>query len=663
MAERVEHTSPSTSAGTLAEPSTSSGDEQLPAADSQRAAAPQWRSRADIKASKADVAPWRTMWRLRRFLAPRKGSIVLGVLLMFGLAGLKLLKPWPLKFVLDDILGKPIEGSTLYLLIGVTAALIVIAALEGLIAYLLVLFLNRAGRSIVFDLRSALFDHIHRLSLQFHSHRSTGDVLTRVTGDAKALKTVLTDSLAELVVSVVLMLGMAGILLWFDWQLALVAIVGAPFVYFTLQRFNRRIRELSRAERRREGALASVAHETLGAIRLTRVLGLEASTKARFEAESAASLESGYAAALTEQRFSWLIEIVAALVTAAALGFGVYRVSVGALTAGTLVVFIVYVRNFYSPLRKGVKHANKISRAAARMEHVVELLEIPEGVADLPGARPAPAFEGRISFRGVSFRYEEGQPILEDVDLTIPERRLTAIVGPTGAGKTTLTALIARLYDPSAGSISIDGTDIREYTLESLRAQISMVPQESVLFSTGIAENIAFGRPEATRAEIMRAAKAANAYDFVQKLPDGFDTVVGERGETLSGGQRQRITIARAILRDSPIIVLDEPLAGLDATAALPVMEALEGLIGEKTLVIITHDLALVRRADYTAFVTEGRIAEQGLPETLLDANGSYRRLYEEYLRRGDGRTREVGAEQREPGRRYPRSAIFGSGL
>lgn len=601
----------------------------------------------DYKPKTPDVSPWKTMWRLRKFVVPKRVAIVSGIVLMFGLAAVELLKPWPLKIVLDDVIGQPLEGDALALLIAAAAALVAIAFLEGLIGYLLVLFLNRAGRSIVFELRAALFDKLHRLSLQFHSQRSTGDVMTRVTSDAKALRDVLTNSLAELVVSVILIVGMAAILLWLDWQLALVAIVVAPLFYFLLIRFNRRIREYSRVERRREGALASVAHETLGAIGLARVFNLEASTKKRFEQESAASLESGFQAALVEQRFTWVLDVLAALVSAAALAFGVYRVSVGAITVGTLVVFVAYVHNFYKPLRKGSKHLNKISRAASRLEHVVELLEMPEGVTDLPGATKAPRFTGRIELEGVGFEYEPGQAALESVSVTMPERQMTAIVGPTGAGKTTLVSLVPRLYDPTEGEVRIDGTGIQAYTLESLRDQVSFVPQESVLFSASIAENISYGNRSASFDEIVEAAEAANALEFIRELPDGFETVVGERGGTLSGGQRQRIAIARAILRDSTIVILDEPLAGLDAAAAAAVMEALERQIGQRTLIIITHDLTLACRADQLIFIAEGRVAEHGSPDELLARDGEFRRLYDHQRGAGNGSKPENGKPRR----------------
>ena len=576
-----------------------------------------------------DVPAWKTLWLLRRFMLPHHWAIVFGFLLIAAIAAMDLLKPWPLKFVLDKILGRPLEGSTLRLLVGVAAAIVAIAVLEGLCSYLLVLFLNRAGRTIVFELRTALFDHVQRLSLQFHSRRSTGDVLTRVTSDSKAVRDVLTESLSELMTSALFIVGMGVVLVWLDWQLALVGLGGFPLLLVALRHFSGRIREYSRAERHREGMLASIAHEALATVRLSRAFAREDQAKKRFEAESAASLESGFAAALAEERFGWLADVLAAVVAAAALAFGVYRVHQGAITAGTLVVFVSYIRGFYKPLRSGIKNANKISRAAGRVERILELLDVKEEVNDLDWAYQAPRLVGRVEFREVSFAYEPGQPVLEGVDLLVPERQFTALVGPTGAGKTTLVSLVPRLYDPSVGTVSIDTVDVRAFTLRSLRSQISMVLQESVLLSASVAENIKYGRPSASHAEVVAAATAANAHDFITALPDGYETELGERGETLSGGQRQRIAIARAIVRDTPIVILDEPLAGLDATSAAAVLGALEWLVEQKTLIVISHDLSLVQRADQIAVVDEGRVVEVGSHLELLNAGGLYRRLYD----------------------------------
>jgi ATP-binding cassette subfamily B protein len=294
-----------------------------------------------------------------------------------------------------------------------------------------------------------------------------------------------------------------------------------------------------------------------------------------------------------------------------------------------LIIFVTYTRNFYKPLRTAIRNAGKITRAAAQAERVAELLDVKEGITNLPGARPAPRFRGEIRFQGARFEYESGRPALDGIDLTIPARQMTAIVGPTGAGKSTLVALVPRLFDPTDGAVLIDGRDIRSYTLGSLRAQVSVVLQESVLLRASIAENIGYGRPSAGEREIVAAAKAANAHEFIMALPHGYETEVGERGETLSGGQRQRIAIARAMVRDAPVVILDEPLTGLDATSAAAVMDALERLMRGKTVLIITHHLSFVQRADQVVVLADGRIVQRGTHRELVDAPGSYRRLFD----------------------------------
>ncbi len=574
-------------------------------------------------------ANWRTVSRLRRFLFPHWMAISLALLLLLGRAAMDLLKPWPLKFVFDRILGHgPVEGSTLYLLIGLSVAVVIIALFDGLFSYLGTLFLNRAGRTVVFDLRVALFDHIQTLSLQFHSRKSSGDLLTRVTSDVKALRDILTDDLAEVVYSFIFLLGMGIALSILDWQLTLVAMGAGPLLFLAVVRFTTEIQKYSRVEKKREGALASVFHEALATTRLTRVFNQEHSARLKFEAESAASLEGGLAASLTEERFSWLVGVMGAVVSALVLGFGVQRVTSGAITAGTLIVFVSYIRDFYKPMKNAIKHFNKITRSAASAERVVEVLDIEGGAIDLPGAVHAPRFRGLIEFRGVRFEYEPGRPTLNEINLTIPAGQVTAIVGQTGAGKTTLTSMIPRLYDPDEGAVLIDGVDIRQYTLRSLRSQIGMVFQESVLLRASIAENIAYGRPSASIEEIVAAAKAAKVHDLIAGLPDGYDTEVGERGDTLSGGQRQLIAIARAMIRDTPIIILDEPLVGLDASSAAMVMEALERLMAGRTIVIITHQLALVQRADRLVVMANGRIVQQGNHQELVGTDGRYRELF-----------------------------------
>src|SRR5947207_587104 len=571
-----------------------------------------------------------TLARLRPFVLPHWLSISLALLLTLGDVGMDLLKPWPLKLTFDVILRqKTLEGHTLYLLIGVSALVVAIVLFGGLFEYLAALYLNRVGRIIVRDLRAALFDHIQKVSLQFHSRRPTGDLISRFISDVKSFRDALTDSLVEVLTSVFFLIGMGAVLLWLDWRLTLVVTGSAPVLAYALFRYGSEIQERSRAERKREGALASVVHEALGTIRLTRVFNREEEVKQRFQAESVASLQSGLAATMAGERFSWTVDVLGGIVNAVILGYGTQRVMAGAITPGTLVVFLNYTRNFYKPLRTVVKHIARITRATAQMERVEELLDVKEGVTDLTGARPAPRLQGRIEFRHVTFAYEPEQPVLKGLSLTFPAGQVTALVGSTGACKTTLPSLIPRLYDPTEGTVLIDGQDIRQWTLQSLRAQISVVLQESVLLQASIAENITYGRASASFKDIVAAAKAANAHDFIMALPQGYDTEVGERGETLSGGQRQRIAIARAMVRNAPILILDEPLTGLDAASAAAVMEALERLMRRKTVLIITHDLSIAQRADQVVVLAEGQVVQHGSHRELVEEEGLYGQFFQ----------------------------------
>jgi len=581
-----------------------------------------------------DLTSWQTLRRVMRYFRPHALPIAAAFFFVIGNALLALARPWPLKFTFDAVLDKPeLAGATLYILIGVAVSVVALSFFDGMFTYLHALFINRAGRSVAFDMQSAIFAHVQRLSLQFHSRKQTGDLMARVTNDVRTIRETLVDSVLEVLHSAVFLVGMLGVLLWLDWRLALVSLAPMPLLLVVLIRFNRDIKMYSRVERKQEGAVASIVHETLGAIRLTRVFNREEEANARFQKESAASLESGLIAKLIEERSSWIVDILASIAAATAFGYGVYRTMNGALTPGELLVFLSYVRSFYRPMSTGIKHSNKIAKGMTRAERVLEVLDAPEGVSDRPGARPAPALRGAITFQGVSFEYEPGARALDGIDVTIPAGGVTAVVGPTGAGKSTLASLITRLYDPTEGAVRIDGVDIRDYTLRSLRAQISVVLQESVLFRASIADNIAYGRERATMSEIVAAAKLANAHEFISELQQGYDTEVGERGDTLSGGQRQRIAIARAMVRDAPILVLDEPLTGLDADSAGAVLEALERLVAGKTALFITHQLFNVQRAQRVLVLDGGRIVQQGVHEELIGSDGCYRSLFQAQAR------------------------------
>jgi subfamily B ATP-binding cassette protein MsbA len=394
--------------------------------------------------------------------------------------------------------------------------------------------------------------------------------------------------------------------------------------------------------RRQEGEVVNVLEEVLSSIRVVKSFAREDYEQARFERESRESVEKALLARNVKAKLPPLVEIIVACGTCLVLWYGARLVLSGALTSGELLVFLLYLGKMYKPMRELSKMTDTISKASVGWERIREVLENEKQVLDLPGAKPAPRFKGKIEFDHVSFSYEANQRVLNDVSLRIEPGQLAALVGPTGAGKTTIASLLPRFYEPTSGEIRIDGTDIRRFQQKSLREEISFVLQETLLFRATVAENIAYGKPNATQEEIVRAAKLANADEFIDRMPDGYDTMIGERGVTLSGGQRQRVTIARAIIRNSPILILDEPSAGLDAASEKLVFDALENLMEGRTSIVIAHRLATVRRADVIFVIDQGRVVEQGTHDELLASGGLYSHLYELQFSGEEAESREV---------------------
>jgi subfamily B ATP-binding cassette protein MsbA len=429
---------------------------------------------------------------------------------------------------------------------------------------------------------------------------------------------------------------MGALMLYLDWRFTLIALAilpGLSVVVFTL---TRRIKNASRDVRRREADLMSTMQEVLSSIRLVKAFGREDQERHRFERESERIVESTLHARDVKSKLAPAVEVIVALGSAAVLWFGARQVLDGALTAGALVVFLLYLSKMYKPIRELSKMTDTYSRALVALDRINGFLGVDIEVRDLPGARRARRFRGAIEFDHVTFAYAPDRPALVDVSLDIPVGSVAAFVGPTGAGKTTLINLIARFYDPQSGRVLIDGDDIRSFYQESLRERISFVLQDTLLFRAPVWQNIAYGKPEATTREIVRAAQLANADAFIRELPDGYNTMVGERGVTLSGGQQRRLAIARAIIRDAPILILDEPLTGLDAASESLVLDALRQLMRGKTTIIIAHNLSTVQHADVIFVVDHGRIPERGTHAALVEAGGVYARLYELQNARGE---------------------------
>jgi ATP-binding cassette subfamily B protein len=485
-----------------------------------------------------------------------------------------------------------------------------------------------AGQWVMHDLRQTLYHHIHRLSLAEHDEKRTGDLIGRVTKDIESIQDFVTSALLGILTSGLTLVGIIGVMLYLNWRFTLISLSIAPVLFLVVYVFTRRIKKASRDVRKKESELVSMVQEVFSSIRVVKAFAREDYEERRFEVQSLDNVETALVARSIKMKLSPVVEIIVATGTCLMLAYGARLVIAGQLTAGALVVFLLYLGKMYKPMRDLSKMTDTVSKAGVAFERIREVLETEGGIRDLRHARKARGFKGAIAFDHVSFGYGPDQLILEDVSFAIDSGQVAAFVGPTGGGKTTIINLVARFYDPLSGTVTIDGTDIRRYTIRSLREQISFVLQDTLLFHAPIWQNIAYGRPEANRAEIERAAELANAHEFIKEMPEGYDTMVGERGVTLSGGQRQRIAIARAVIRNTPILVLDEPTSGLDAQSEQAVFEALDRLMKDRTSIVIAHHLATIVRADMIFVVKDNHLTERGTHDELLAAGGFYAELY-----------------------------------
>src|SRR5689334_5992026 len=568
--------------------------------------------------------------------------LALAFLAVLGEAVTDLLEPWPLKIVFDYVFGSKHMPAWMSGIIGATfgldkvsilhfavVAVIIIALAGALSSYFEKYLTTSVGQWVMHDLRRVLYHHIQRLSLAYHDHRPTGDLISTVTADIDSIQDFISQALLGILVNVLTLVGMLLVMFYLNWRFTLIALSITPFLFVVVYTYTHRIKKASRALRKKEGEVVSVVAEVLGSIRVVQAFSREDYEEARFTQQSLESVETALKARSLKAKLAPVVQVIVAVGTCLVLWYGVNLVLTGQLTSGSLLVFLLYLGKMYKPMRDLSKMTDTTSKAAVGYERIHEVIETENDVRNLPGAKKAPDFKGEIEFDHVSFAYSNGYGTLNDVNLHVEPGQLAALVGPTGAGKTTITGLIGRFYDPQKGVVKIDGQDVRNYKLRSLRRQMSFVLQETLLFRAPVWQNIAYGKPEATREEILRAAKLANADEFISKMPQQYDTMVGEKGVTLSGGQRQRIAIARAIIRNSPILILDEPTSGLDAASEELVFEALGRLMEGRTTIVIAHRLATIRRADVIFVIDRGTIVERGTHEQLLTEGGLYSRLYQ----------------------------------
>jgi len=578
---------------------------------------------------------------IARLIHPYWKALTLAFLAVLGETFSDVLEPWPIKVVIDNVLqSKNLPGwlagyvtsafgqDKLAVLNFAVVAIAAIAVIGAISSYFEKYLTTSVSQWVTHDLRRTLYNHIQRLSLAEYDKTQTGDLISRVTSDIGAVQDFINSALLGILVNVLTLVGMAGVMFYINWRFTLIALSIAPVLFVVVYSFTGRIRKASRAVRKKESELVSVVEEVLTSVRVVKAFAREDFEVSRFESQSLENVETALEARTIKAKLSPIVDVMVAIGTCLVLGYGARLALAGKLSAGVLIVFLLYLGKMYKPMRELSKSTDTVSKAMVGYERIQEVLDIEARVRDLPRTRKAPRFRGKIEFDHVKFSYDEKTPVLKDISFSIEPGQVAAIVGPSGTGKTTIISLIPRLYDPQSGTVKIDGTDIRGYKLKSVREQISFVLQETLLFHATVWDNIAYGKPDASRDQIMRAAKEANAHEFIEKLPEGYNTMVGERGATLSGGQRQRIAIARAIIRDTPILVLDEPTSGLDSASEQTVIDALDRLMKGKTSIIVAHNLSAIRHADIIFVVKESELVEQGTHEELLAAGGLYADLY-----------------------------------
>ena len=569
--------------------------------------------------------------RAFRYYRPFWGQTTVGLLLTLGAIGLNLLKPWPFKVIVDDVLTQDgvsagTGGPSLILLL--CAALVGIQLAWGILNMLTNYVFVRIGLQALLRLRTELYAYLQSLSLKYHDVRRSSDSSFRVAYDSQAIQTMFNKGFTNIFTSLVTLIGTFIVMIVIDWQLTLLSLGVVPLIVGAIYFFANRIRTQSTTIQERESAVLAQAQEGLSSIRMVHAFGREDWEVRQFASHAEQSLMANLRLTLTNVYSTLVISTLMAAGTAALYYVGSLHVLDGRLTLGSLLVFSAYLLMLYQPLESLTHTAWAMEGAAAGAQRCFEVLDRTDDVIDSPGATDVSETAGAITFEGVTFGYAAGQEVLHGVDLDIRPSQIVAVVGGTGAGKSTLLSLVPRFYDPSGGRVTIDGRDLREVKKKSLRAQIGIVLQDTLLFSTTVRENIAYGRPDATEEEIIEAAQRAQADEFIRQMPQGYESTVGERGGQLSVGQRQRIGIARAFLKNAPILLLDEPTSALDPSTEAAIMQTIRELMRGRTTLIVTHRLATVHGVDRIVVLDRGALVEQGTGDELIARGGRYATLY-----------------------------------
>jgi ATP-binding cassette, subfamily B, bacterial len=567
--------------------------------------------------------------RFGGYMRPVRFLLATGVSASLVGAIMEWLAPWPLKVIFDSVLSHhPVPGVLAWMptnptgRLGVLSALtVLIAALLGGFGYLANRRVAQAGQQVVFAIRTTLFEHLLAQSLSFHQRRRTGDLMSRLDGDIQQLQVVMVDGVPTLINNAVTVAGFVVIIFFIDANLGLVTVTAVPCLYLLVRYFHRRIKAAQRTALRAQGDAAATAQEALTSLHVVQAFGAEDREAQRYGQSTGADLQASLRAVVLQSAFSPLVAFTMTVMTALVVYLGTRSALTGHLTAGDLIVFAAYLRGMYSPVRQLAKLASSIGRAEAAAERVTEILDTNEAMPEPPAPRRITRARGHLSFEGVRFHHPQGELVLEGVDLDLPAGTRLALAGPTGAGKSTILRLIPRFYDPTAGSIRLDGVDLRELAIADLRRQISLVPQEPYLFHAPLWQNIAYGQPGASRAEAIAAAAATGVGEVLADLPQGFDTMIAERGSSLSGGQRQCVALARAMVRDAPILLLDEPTTGLDAGIEELLLDAFDRLGAGRTTLLVSHQAAAINRAERVAVLTDGRLSERPAAINLVSAH------------------------------------------
>ncbi len=571
-----------------------------------------------------------------KYLWPYKLPFLIALAQVFVISGCELLKPWPLKVIIDSVLsGKPApwglqnafsrEGLLILAVIGLVIIYIVLGGITLLNNYTTI----KIGQKMVNDMRGDLYAHLQRLSLAFHNRRKVGDLLYRVTADTYAIQSLTMNGVFPILSSLLLLAGMFFVMMKIDWQLTCLSLAVCPVLLVSITLMSRRITTAAMFARQQESEVYSVVQRAMSAIRIIQAFTKEEEEHRKFMSASNQSLGASLKLYTLQTFYSGIVNVVMAVGTALVVFVGARHVMSGQITVGEIIIFTAYLASLYGPMNTICQTWGLIQGAKVGVERVFEILEVERDLKEGTRAFPKSGTKGEVVLEDVSFHYASEQPVLKNINLIVKPGEKIAFVGPTGVGKSTLVSLIPRFYDPRSGRVLLDGIDLRDYQLKSLRRQVSMVLQPPLVFPVSVVENIAYGRPEARIEEVISAAKLARIHESIDRLPDKYETIVGEQGATLSEGERQRITIARAILRNSPILILDEPTSSVDAETEFLIMEGLEQLTSSRTTFIIAHRLSTVRKADRIIVLGKGEIIEEGPFNELIRAQGAFAALYQ----------------------------------